>query len=117
MENACAPKPVKLLAVIVDKGKGRKVIKVFNEIGAKFQIATIGHGTASKSLHDYFGLGEETKDILLSVIASDKVTDVMEKIDAEAHLNTPNSGIAFTVPIKCVASMLALDFITGGLKE
>lgn len=117
MENLCAPKPSKLLTVIVDKGKGKKVIKVFNDTDINFQFATRGHGTVSKTMHDYFGLGESLKDILYAVVATDKVKEVMQIINNELHLEVPNSGIAFSIPIKCVASMLALNFITGQKEE
>lgn len=117
MENLCEPRPIKLLTVIVDKGKGKKVIKVFNDTDINFQFATMGHGTVSKSLHDYFGLGESLKDILFTAVPADSVKEIMDKLNIQLHLDTPNSGIAFTLPIKCVASMLALNFITGQKEE
>lgn len=117
MENVCRPTPIDLLIVIANKGKGKKITKIFNEMQTKVQTATIGYGTATKTIYDYLGLGETLKEILFTVLPSDKIQEAMDKIDSQLNLEKTNSGIAFTIPIKCIASMKMLNYIVEGGME
>ncbi len=118
MDNSvCRPTPIDLLIVITDKGKGKKVTKIFNEMQTRVQAATFGHGTASKAIYDYLGLGETLKDVIFTILPDEKINETMEKIDKELNLEKTNSGIAFAVPIKCIASMQVLNYILEGGRE
>ncbi|HHU43100.1 MAG: hypothetical protein QM214_06695 [Bacillota bacterium] len=111
MENICQPKPVKMLMVIVDRGKGKKIIKMLNDFGLGYTFAAYGTGTASTEIRTYFGLEESQRDIVFGIVPQEKSKDIMDLLNEKLKLRKPNTGIAFTIPIKCVSSMLALKYM------
>lgn len=111
MEELCTPRPVKMITVIVDRGKGKKVIKILNEYALGCQFATYGTGTASTDMQTYFGLEDSKRDIIFTVVPNEKTKEIMQNIKEKLQLHKPNTGIAFTIPLKCVSSMLALKYI------
>lgn len=117
MENDEHLKKIKMLTVILDKGKGKRVIKFLQEKLACRQFATLGYGTANKAMFDYLGLGQTSKDIVFALIQDDIAPDIMQMLNEEFELYRPNTGLAFTIPLESVASMSVLQYILGETKE
>ncbi len=108
-------KPVKLIIVIVDRNMDKKVTKLFNDKNIEYHIATPGKGTAPTDTQTYFGLGETEKSVIMSVAEEDEIKIIFELLNSELHFDQPNTGIAFTVRIGSLSSMLALQYLTGFL--
>lgn len=111
------PKPVKLLFVIVDRGLNNKVTHLLNENEIEYHIAIPGKGTAPKTMQAYFGLGEKEKSIIIGVVEEERVAEILGKFKTELDFDQPNTGIAFTVRIGSLSSMLVLQYITGFLEQ
>ncbi|MDD4316609.1 MAG: hypothetical protein PHC84_05575 [Clostridia bacterium] len=112
-----SPNPVKLLAVIVEKAKGKKVVKVLNDFGLNAQVATLGAGTATLSIQSLLGFCETCKSVMLAVIPAVKSAEIMQALNEELNFEKPETGIAFTIPIKSVSGMLTLQYMLGEKKE
>lgn len=117
MEDLCEKKRVKLIVIIVDKGRGNKAIKLLNTYAMTCQFATLGKGTATDGIASFFGFSDTAKDIVFTVIPEEKSPEIMYDIKETLQLHKPNTGLAFTIPIKCVANLWALQYMLGEIKE
>lgn len=106
-------KPVKLIFVIVDRNMDKKVTKLFNDHNIEYHVAILGKGTAPTDLKTYFGLGEKEKSVIISIATEEEIANVFNLLNTELHFDQPNTGIAFTVKIGSLSSMLALQYLTG----
>lgn len=100
----------KLLISIVNRGRGKKVRDVVNEISAALSISFTGYGTARTALLDYLGIGETEKTIVFSLIPEADEEAVMKEIRSQLSLYLAGRGISFTIPIAAVSEIVA-----GGL--
>ena len=102
MEN----KRYKLLTTIVARGKGDKVVAMFNQKEIMFNLIILGEGTADSEILDYLGIGEIDKDVVLSIVAEDKIDEVMTDLREKMKFNLPGKGIAFAVPLSSIAARM-----------
>lgn len=116
MENKSIPK-IKMLVAIVNKGKGKRVIRILQEMQTNCQFASLGFGTADQALHDYLGLSETSKDIVFGLISEESVLPLLNTLTEELDINKQNSGIAFTIPLDSVSNLKTLQYIMGEKKE
>lgn len=102
MEN----KRYKLLTIIVNRGKGDKVVAVLNQKEIMFNLIILGEGTADSDVLDYLGIGEVDKDVVLSIVAEEKLEEVLKDLREKMQFNLPGKGIAFTVPLSSIAARM-----------
>ena len=67
-------RPMMLLS-IVERDKGKKLIKELENINIRMNFQTVGFGTAPTEIMDIFGLGTNDKDIIISLGAESVVRD------------------------------------------
>ena len=88
-----------LFCVIVDLGKGSKILEKSKELGATGGTFVLGRGTVKSHLLDILGLNETRKEILMMVIDS-KLDDFFHNRLTEIFsFHKPNHGIAFSMPV------------------
>ena len=63
------------------------------------QYHVLGKGTASGEIIDILGLGEIEKTIIVSMMQREKASEMLAQLKNRLYLGTPNTGIAFTLPI------------------
>lgn len=68
-----------------------KKIGIVNHVYAK--------GTASGEMADMFGVGSVDKSVLITMLPKIFADKMLLKFQHRLHLGTPNSGVAFTVPL------------------
>ncbi len=69
-------RPMVLLS-IVERDKGKKLIKDLENLNVKVNFQCVGLGTAPTEMMDIFGLGTKDKDIIISLGTEDAVKDMM----------------------------------------
>ncbi len=116
--DACAVKQgpavhLKLLATIVDRGKGQSVADLMKKEGALFHTIMLGKGTARKAVLNYLGLGETEKDVVVSTIPVDGGLHALRKLMQAMRLDAPGRGIAFTIPLSSVGGSKTLSYLSG----
>lgn len=99
--------------VIVDREQGKKVTKLFNKHNIDFHMGALGLGTAPSEARSYFGFGETEKAIVFAIVAEDVVSKLFKILREEMHMDEPNSGIAFSMPISSFSSKVVLQYIMG----
>lgn len=101
-----------LLCVIVDFGKGSKIIKTAKKVGITGATVLLGKGTAHSFILDLLDLTDIRKEIVLMLTPKTLIPDAIETLKDKFQLEKPNHGIAFTMPVNQVHGMSAKDKIT-----
>ncbi len=94
------PPIIELLIVIVNKDKGERAIKLLNDLDISLQILCFGKGTADSKVADYFGLDMGEKQVIFSLIKLKHSKEILRLLNDKLQLDSKNSGIAMTIPIK-----------------
>lgn len=110
-------KRYKLFSVIVDCGKGTKVLRESKKLGVTGGTFVLGTGTVRSSLLKLLGLDETKKEILLMVIEEELEEILHEELSRIFHLDKPNHGIAFSMPIISVVGLKHSEYILHSEKE
>lgn len=100
--------PMQLVVSIVERGKGMKLMKTYEQFKLTQHIQSAGRGTASSHLLDTLGFGTAERDLVLSVAPKDTVRQLMYYLrdDDRSSLDTP--GIAFSMDISGLNAILAI---------
>lgn len=106
-------KKVKLLIVILDRGKGEEAAAVLRESGVTYNMIAHTLFSTGSDIIGFLGLSNNERDMVLSVVTEDKVPNVMQKLLYKLDLDEPGNGIAFTIPIVGVSGPRALRYISG----
>lgn len=91
-----------LFSVIIDFGKGTKILNAAKKLGATGGTFLLGKGTVRSSLLSILGLDEVRKEILLMCVESNLDETLHKELTEKFSLNKPNHGIAFSIPIKSI---------------
>ena len=115
------PEQLSLIMSIVERGSGSKLVKLYSKEQIFTHIRFEGQGTATSEILDILGLGGSEKDILWSITTRPAALALLEKLDDELRSAVPGRGIAFTVPLSALSSLMAayIDMRTkaeGGAK-
>jgi hypothetical protein len=102
-----------LFVTIVERGLSDRVIKEMRKLGVTFNMASVGYSAVGLDLVDYFGLSEQSSDIVFSVVTESKRNDVLAMVEYKFSLDKPGVGLAFTVPISGVGGPISLKYIAG----
>lgn len=101
------PEQTTIIISIVERGSGGRLVKLY----AKHQVFTHlrceGRGTATSEILDILGLGGSEKDVLLSITTRAAARVLLERLEDELRGEAPGRGIAFTMPLTAVSSLLA----------
>jgi nitrogen regulatory protein PII len=89
-----------MVVVIVNRGKGSKILKFVNEMGITDVGCLYGKGTMQNKLRRMMEMDEVRKELIFIVIPSERETEILNRINKEFYLERKNHGIAFTIPIK-----------------
>lgn len=96
----------KLLVSIIERGKGRHMIKLYNSQGVDFHYQTIGHGTATSEIMDILGLDSKDKDIIISFSTASMIDQLFYKMSDELRGMVDTKGIMFDVPLTGMSNMI-----------
>ena len=115
MEQASEQIGFSLIYVIVNYGQGSKVLSCAKHQGITGGTIFLGKGTVKNRLLELLSLAEMRKEIVLMVAEKTVTQKTMSAIDREFHLEKPNHGIAFSIPVSNFFG--AHDFTEQAFKE
>lgn len=116
-ERTERPARPKLLVSVVNKGSGRKVKEILNELSAALSITFTGYGTAYSALLDYLGIGQTEKTILFSIIPEGDEERIMRGLRAQMSLYLAGKGISFTVPLAGISQKVADGILEASVNK
>ncbi len=91
-----------LLAIIVNRGKGSRILGFAREMGARDASCFFGKGTINNNVLKLIELNEVAKEIILIVVPGDRETEILVRLNEKFHFDRSNHGIAFTMPLACI---------------
>ena len=92
-----------LMVTITDRKLEKKFLNFYREQGLEVSLTTLGHGTASSEIRDFFGLGGRERSLLF-----------LPALKRQFRIDLPGSGIVFLIPFSSVGGRKTLEFFTEG---
>lgn len=86
-------KRLMLLLSIVERDKGKKLIKELEKINIKVNFQCVGMGTAPTEMMDIFGIGSKDKDIVISLGSEIAVKDMMASFGTTFESHSKYGGL------------------------
>lgn len=96
----------KILFSIVERGKGKEIVKLYNNANVKFHYQTIGHGTATSEIMDILGLDSKDKDIVISFAAESLINHLVYRMSDELRGAVDTKGVLFDLPLTAMSNMI-----------
>lgn len=100
----------KILISIVERGKGKAIIHLYNKEGVNYHYQTIGHGTATSEIMDILGLDSKDKDIIISLSTKSMINALIYKMSDELRGVVDTRGILFDLPVTGITNLIAAAF-------
>lgn len=98
-----------MLFIIVNHSNEKQILKLINKYKLGFKTIMYGSGTASSSLLEYFGLNDEEKAIITSVLPPIICKHVLRTLKDKMNVDEYGKGIAFSIPLSSSTKYM-LDF-------
>ncbi len=93
---------IEQICVIVDFGKGSKILQTAKKHGISGGTVLLGRGTINNRVLDFLGLADIRKEIIMMITDKKTAEQAMTKLNEEFKFEKPNHGIAY------IASVCAL---------
>lgn len=116
MKKDLNQRKVKLLVGIINKEDEVKLTEIVNECATAVHFSGLGHGTARSSYMSYFGFNEIDKRITMSLIPGTAEHSILSAIGHGLKLYLVGRGIAFTVPLSGISSIINDAVLAGEQK-
>ena len=113
MKRQADKRRVKLLVGIINKEDEKRFTEIVNESCVALHFSGVGHGTARSSYMNYFGFNEIEKRFTMSLIPDGMEHSVLSAIGHGLKLYLVGRGIAFTVPLSGVSSIVNDAILSG----
>ncbi len=94
------------LLSIVERDKGKKLIKVLESINIRMNFQCVGFGTAPTEMMDIFGLGPNDKDIIISLASEKTVKDMMSDFGTSFQSHTMFGGLMIILNTSAASRVL-----------
>jgi hypothetical protein len=104
-------KKISMFITIVNRGQGNYVLKIFEQEGSNAQFVQLGEGTAQKEVRDILGIEDNGKEIIISLIANERIEGVKNELEAFFKVNKRNRGIGFSIPMTSLIGMKVYQFL------
>ncbi len=103
-----------MLATITDRKRSKQFGDFYNEMGLPVSVLTVGYGTASSEILDYFGLDGSEKCVMFHFVTDATWKSVKRELRTRMRIDYPGFGIAFLVPLSSIGGCKALNYLTAG---
>ena len=116
MRKTADNRKVKLLVGIINKEDEERLTEIVNECCVALHFSGVGHGTARSSYMTYFGFNEIEKRITMSLIPDSAEHRVLSAVGHGLKLYLVGRGIAFTIPLSGISSIINDAVLSGDNK-
>ena len=103
-----------MMVTIIDRRFIRKFTSFYEEMELPVSTTTLGMGTASSQILDYFGLDGSEKAILFHFVTKSTWKKVKRQLQLQMKIDFPGIGIAFIIPISSIGGRRVLEYLTSG---
>lgn len=116
MRSVSENKRAKILVGIINKEDEAKYTSAVNEVATALHFSGLGHGTARQNYMTYFGFNEIGKVVTMSLIPGALEHNILSNVGHKLRLYLVGKGIAFTIPVSCISSIIN-DAIVSGIDK
>ena len=102
-----------MMVTITTRKHTRKFVQFYEEMNLPVSVITLGSGTASSEILDYFGLDGSEKSVIFHIVTDTRWKEVKRQLRLKMNIDIPGIGIAFTVPLSSIGGMKALNYLTA----
>lgn len=95
-----------LLLSIVERDKGKKLIKTLEERNIRINFQCVGLGTAPTEMMDIFGFGTKEKDIIISIGSEISVKAMMSRFGETFVSHSKYGGVVIVLKISAANRIL-----------
>lgn len=88
-----------------------RFLHLYKEERLPVTMVTLGSGTASSEMMDYFGLETSEKIVFFSLVTWENWKRVKRKMEHRLNIDIPGTGISFVVPLSSIGGRKALQFL------
>lgn len=99
-----------MMVTICDRKNMPRFVKYYNEHNAEVGSISLGMGTASNDILDYFGLDDDEKGIYMSIVTKPTWQKLKKGLQTELKIDVPGTGIAFIIPLSSIGGKRELAF-------
>ena len=110
-------KRVKMLVSIINKADQEKLTETLNHYCTSLHFSGIGRGTARSHHRSYFGIDDVEKRVTFSLIPGYLEHALLNAIGRELKLYLLGKGIAFTMPLSSISSIVEEPILLTPDKE
>ena len=103
-----------MLVTITGRNMTKKFTAFYDEMGLPVSVITVGYGTASSEILDYFGLDGSEKSVLFHFVTDTTWKNVKRQLRMKMQIDIPGVGIAFLIPLSSIGGRKALNYLTAG---
>ena len=100
-----------LMTTIVDRKAINKYLDLYRENDLHVMYLTLGYGTVSSEILDYFGLDSKEKAVSFSVMQDSSWENIKMQLQKKLKIDAPGEGIAFTIPLSSIGGQKTLQFL------
>ena len=102
-----------LMTTIVDRKKAAKYSDLFLANNLRVAFLSLGYGTATNEMLDYFGLDAAEKTVVFSVLEETNWLNIKKQMEKKLKIDAPGGGISFIVPLSSIGGKKTLQFLLG----
>jgi hypothetical protein len=88
-----------ILTVIVDNGKGSRVLKLCRQVGGGGGTICLGEGTVGRSMFTWIDYPTVKKEIVIMAVTGLQASNALNVLQSKLKLNKPGHGIAFRIAL------------------
>lgn len=102
-----------MMTAIITRDRTKDFAAFYDRYGVPVNFITLGYGTASNEVLDYFGLDGSEKAVIFSVVTRKTWKKIKVGLEREMRIDIPGTGVAFIIPLASIGGMRQLRFLTG----
>jgi nitrogen regulatory protein PII len=104
-------KELVLITVIIEHGKGSRVLRIARENGLSGGTVLMADGTISNGLLNFLGISDIRKEMILMAAERRAADTALNQLNNELHFEKPHHGIAFVTSLCRVSGASSLNCI------
>ena len=108
-------KPLFAYFAIVNQGNANAIVEIYKRAGSSLQFIQRGTGTATKQIMDILGIEDNRKEIIVSFVREDKLSEIATELSAYFAASKRSKGIGFSVKLTGLMGVRMYQFLSNSL--
>lgn len=102
------------MVTVTGRNMTKKFSSFYEDMGLPVSFVTLGNGTASSEVLDYFGLDSPEKSLMFHVVTGQKWKELKRQLRLKMNIDIPGIGITFLIPLSSIGGKKTLNYLTAG---